>query len=898
MMKRRMLLFICMIGIFSTASSQTIVQTGPFPEQWVQQMCDGIIAPFNVTISDNLISDIRNQFGGFHNVNSAIDLPYGAMIATGDIHFFVGPNTTYTSDEYSEGFTDSDQDLLQLVPEEVDPEFWNYNYLDFDFIATSDSIAFEYVFGSEEYNMFTTNYYDVFAILLSGPSISGPFSNDAINITTIPGTDISITPTHINNGIQNLGPCEYCEYFNSPMEDGENSVTGNVNEPYDYDPYYPNVDGYTNRMVASNATICGELYHVRILIANARDRARQSLAYIKVKSTESSAISCEIVNSQSGQVIPNLSEGCMELALSLSRPTNDDLSLDFSGTISLSGTAQFGVDYEFDPIEFIIPAGQNTILLPLNILSDALDEVESIGFVFEYSSGCAGTMISEFIYGIDDVSAQLSVNDQNFLLCEITSPFYLEPIIYGGSGNFSYSWESGETTYSKLISPIEAQDLSVTITDLCTGEMITASHTIEIFMDDYHLFLSPSDTVSISCGESVVLDWWTTGGYNSLNSLIYLFHEYTSFNNNTDSISLFSPTFCENYIIAEDACHSLDTASIYVLFDYPVLELNLPDTIFIQCPDSFVIAPEYISFNEPLSTSWYDQGTLLDTLSILQEQYNYLSQSTISFFVQDGCNQLQSFETVVQLEGGFAEGAELIYSDSILCENSQLILEAQVGDNSNLLWFQNGSPIENQNDSILEVTSTGTYYFVISSDVCDAVMTSDSVVVQTIIPVVSLFSYSSEGLEFSFTSNSEFADSVFWDLGDGATTSEMNPVHAYLNEGEFNVTLTAFNACGESTTSQVIMIVGLDEMAEEYGYLLYPNPADNQIHLFSKNTDLMNAQVYITDMLGNIVKLVASYHGGDILLDIESLSAGIYLLHLSEKSNNWSTKFLKVAAGE
>ena len=41
-----------------------------------------------------------------------------------------------------------------------------------------------------------------------------------------------------------------------------------------------------------------------------------------------------------------------------------------------------------------------------------------------------------------------------------------------------------------------------------------------------------------------------------------------------------------------------------------------------------------------------------------------------------------------------------------------------------------------------------------------------------------------------------------WDLGDGSTSTEQNPVHQYLAPGSYNVTLTVTNAGGESTESR------------------------------------------------------------------------------------------------
>ena len=61
------------------------------------------------------------------------------------------------------------------------------------------------------------------------------------------------------------------------------------------------------------------------------------------------------------------------------------------------------------------------------------------------------------------------------------------------------------------------------------------------------------------------------------------------------------------------------------------------------------------------------------------------------------------------------------------------------------------------------------------------------------------------GDNISFANNSMDADHYVWDFGDGQTSSELNPCHAYFSKGTYYVKLTAyspkekkFNVCGMS----------------------------------------------------------------------------------------------------
>ena len=88
----------------------------------------------------------------------------------------------------------------------------NSAVLEFDFIPQGTTVSFQYVFGSEEYPEFSAsqNVNDVLGFI-SGPGISGPFTNGAQNIALIPTTttgDSKVSIFNVNNGTTNNGACK------------------------------------------------------------------------------------------------------------------------------------------------------------------------------------------------------------------------------------------------------------------------------------------------------------------------------------------------------------------------------------------------------------------------------------------------------------------------------------------------------------------------------------------------------------------------------------------------------------------------------------------------------------------------------------------------------------------
>lgn len=68
------------------------------------------------------------------------------------------------------------------------------------------------------------------------------------------------------------------------------------------------------------------------------------------------------------------------------------------------------------------------------------------------------------------------------------------------------------------------------------------------------------------------------------------------------------------------------------------------------------------------------------------------------------------------------------------------------------------------------------------------------------------FSFSANGLQVTFTNESEGAASYTWNFGDGSGSSQANPVHEYDSAGTYVVTLFAFNDCGTISVSDSIEV--------------------------------------------------------------------------------------------
>jgi hypothetical protein len=207
----------------------------------------------NAQSPQTMIGHFNNNGSSSNNNGSSFPITEGIVMATGDAILAVGPNTTeITTNDNGVTIPDpSDPDLAAISSAVMNNEC----ILEFDIIPTGDTLVFNYIFASEEYHTYSTSTFnDGFGFFISGPGISGPYTNGAENIATIPGTTLPVTINNLNNGYTNSGPCINCEF----LIDNTNGVDVQYN-------------AYTTKMQAFTAVQCGETYHIKLAIADAGD---------------------------------------------------------------------------------------------------------------------------------------------------------------------------------------------------------------------------------------------------------------------------------------------------------------------------------------------------------------------------------------------------------------------------------------------------------------------------------------------------------------------------------------------------------------------------------------------------------------------------------------------------
>ncbi|MFT4771868.1 MAG: hypothetical protein ACI9CP_000670 [Cryomorphaceae bacterium] len=160
--------------------------------------------------------------------------------------------------------------------------------LEFDVLNLAEALAFTFTFASVEYESFTCSMFnDAFGLFISGPGISGPYENGAINIALIPGSETPIAINTVNSGYASGFDPAFCEDANPNwIEDSQYFIenSGNTVSSVIYNGFTVNLEAFVE--VEQNET-----YHIKFAICDAVDTAFDSGIILEANSFEGKFLS-------------------------------------------------------------------------------------------------------------------------------------------------------------------------------------------------------------------------------------------------------------------------------------------------------------------------------------------------------------------------------------------------------------------------------------------------------------------------------------------------------------------------------------------------------------------------------------------------------------------------------
>ena len=530
------LFFICLFVFNNFGVSQMTVTTNTMTvEQYIQNvLLGGGVTISNVQYNGGSASINNSQVGSFVDINSNIGLPSGLILGSGDVQMASQPNSGNGSSSGGTGSQGSDIDLQSITPNQIYDEC----VIEFDFIPEGDTIAFNYVFASEEYPEYVCgSVNDAFGFFLTGLNPNG-INYVAQNIALIPDpnnpgiyTTTGVSINTVNPGVAgSSGTASNCSNIDPNWASYNIFYTSNTTNTYEY-------DGSTVVLKAKAAVVCGETYHIKLAIGDGGDSAFDSGVFIEEGSFSSSGVSITagIANGGSLSALDTLLyEGCNHAFFVFSRA---DTTTDFTIQLDIGGTASNGFDYAPIPDSLVLPVGVQTDTLFIFPVVDGLTEIAETVTINIFYVQCMGQVdtVSATLYINDYTPLSVSLPDSLNICPEIDGPYALESVWSGGIEPYSYSWSTGDTSSTSIsISPLITQDYSLTVSDGC-GDPKTGTSTVWVQcpIEEINIFTPNSDgnndffiPINIEQYENITLKV-----YNRWGKIVY---ESVNYNNDWD----------------------------------------------------------------------------------------------------------------------------------------------------------------------------------------------------------------------------------------------------------------------------------------------------------------------------------------------------------------------------
>jgi gliding motility-associated-like protein len=347
-----------------------------------------LLAGRGVTVTGAVLHCPPTAAGIFRVVSSNLGMDSGIVLTNG-LAATNGYSTATSSGYGINGMGNNFANTAWGAPGDADLEKLSGGYptydacvLECDLTTQSDTIAFNYVFGSEEYKTATCGFYnDLFQFYLSGPGIAGKEM-----LAFVPGTKIPVCINSVNSGTpgtnrgDNLSICTalgpgspFTGYF----------VSNYAGATITY-------DGFTTVLQAQHNVIPCAKYHLKFAVADVGDDTYDSGVFLAANSLSSESYAATALGGPGSDTgAPYSVKGCLPGAFIIERSRPEG----YPETILLTaaGNAVSGVDYAPLPDSIIIPANETSVTVTVNGLPTALNGPKELLLYIQPAHNCGST---------------------------------------------------------------------------------------------------------------------------------------------------------------------------------------------------------------------------------------------------------------------------------------------------------------------------------------------------------------------------------------------------------------------------------------------------------------------------------------------------------------------------
>lgn len=759
-MKFRLVLCLSLLLSVGGLRAQLNVTVSQNPAQLVQNvLLGGGITVSNVKFNGVVVNTPQQGSGAFTNgATTNLGLDAGIILSSGLATSIPGPASDFGSDALGTG---SDPDLVAITTAGNTIE--DKSVLEFDFIPNGDSVKFNYVFGSEEYPDFNCSamYNDVFGFFLSGPGISGPFTNNAKNIALVPGTNLPVSIANIH-GSDGFG----CQAANAQFYvNNANGTTITLN-------------GFTTVLRAEAAVTCGLQYHIKLAIGDAGDQIYNSAVFLQAGSFASSGQVVPSLNAYGGGLAMNdstLYEGCGTVPFSFIR-TGDTSNVDTIHLV-IGGTATPGVDYYPPfPTQIIYQPGDTIFNFPLTVPYDA-DGPETVTIHISQNIVCSGMQVAnDYIFHIDQYpDLQVAATDING---QCGQSYQIGPQVAGGVGLYHYQWSTGETTATISVGVDTTTTFYFTVSDTCSVPSVQDS--ITIFIPAYApMEVTASPDIAIPCLGNADISAIATVGGNGTYSYAWTQGGAAVGNSATLNVPASAPKW---YVVtATDGCMHTATDSVLVSTEpLPNIAILSWDTTVFCTGDTVALFPRAVTGgNGVYAYTWSNaSGQVLGTADTLR--VGVPTDASYVLHVQDQCGYSadSTFITRWPRYQPFRIG---ITPDSTICAGDSILLWARITGGSGVHTIDWEGWAWSDPKMMYGGDQDATFTVDVIDQCGEFISATTHVTVQHPWAKVLIANKGQDDWLFQAATEPPSVPVIIWDLGDGTRVKQDSITHSYFD---------------------------------------------------------------------------------------------------------------------
>lgn len=833
---------------------QLVLDNTQTPAQLLSNVLLGSgVSVSNVTFNGAPATTVTVQAMEFDGTGCNVGMTGGVFLCSGDANMAIGPNNSSGMTLPGGGLgLGGDPDLTQLLNTGGGTYTTNdAAVLEFDFIPNGDTLRFNYVFGSEEYLEWVgSSFNDVFGFFLSGPGIAGPYSGGAANIAIVPGT-VS-TPVTIDN----VNDVTNSTYY---VDNGDG-----FSPPQNTDSTVLQFDGFTTVLEAFALVQCGQLYHIKMAVADAGDHILDSGVFLEAGSFTSTAAVTASLTTAVGPTDSTLYEGCASAILTFER--YGDFSVQDTVDLIVAGTATNGVDFSPAlPGTLIFLPGDSIIQYTLTAPIDA-DGWETVDLTMTNVAACSGMLVvTDFTFYIDFAMPMYITTNDTAIDCD--DVVTIGPTVYEGYGNYGYIWSNGATTPTITVSPPVTTTYTVTVTDTCF--MVPQSGVFTVTVPVYPpVSINVSNDTSIVCLTNTNL-WVAASGGDGVYT-----YQWTDANgtllSSAPTLNVTAGPTATYYIYVEGGCGLGDTDSVIVSPAPlpPVVPVTNNDTL-VLCPGDPVdlLVVSTTGGNGVYSYEWTNYaGGLMDTTTSIN---GVLVNDTATYYLlaEDQCGN-SGADSITVYTPQWAPYQLYVANDTAICLGQGTTLWAYATGGAGGYVFNWSNPGGGA-QSIPITPSDPDIYPVTVTDQCGYTLSDQVEVDVQWVDAQFMLNYTDEYDVVFFNLSSPNSSVFLWEFGDGDEAHTMHTGHHYVDTEDHDVWLTVWNPLGCVDSTSLLV--------QPPSHLYMPNAftpdGDGVNDVFGPGThDLTSFEMTIFDRWGEVIFSTADVmkpwdgkvNGGDV----------------------------------